>query len=260
MKLIIVLLSIFSIYLTGCGDARFLDCIDGCSTSQGPKGDTGAQGVVGAQGPQGEQGQTGLTGPQGPKGDSAQNSNSSQITENQILSLIADENDYRLGLGETMLSEGLTCYLYTITGGDRIQSSISGHNSLTGKHKVASFLYKGSFNQETTSINDGLNILPKSIQLLYKNNYYLECQGYLVITKTDYHSFELNSDDASIFYIDGSKIIDNDNAHGATLIIGEKYLRKGVHSFKLQYTQNGGNETLQLTMNNKKLNHKLYYH
>lgn len=160
-----------------------------------------------------------------------------------IANLVKAENDYREGLGQTLLSNGLSCTLYTITGGDRIQASIPGHNTLTGITQVASFTYKGiAFNQANSNVNTYLNVLPESIRSLYTNMYLLRCQGYLVVTQTGYYNFQLTSDDGSLLYIGGSKLIDNDNGHGAVTVSGQKHLRRGVHAFRLDFAQSGGGQ------------------
>lgn len=178
-----------------------------------------------------------------------------------ILNLVSAENDYREGLGQTLLANGLSCTLYTTTGGDRIQGSIAGHNTLTGLSQVASFTYKGIFNQPDSNVNTFLNVLPAPIQPLYLNNYMLRCQGQLVVTTTGYYTFDLTSDDGSLLYVDGGKLIDNDNNHGSTLVSAQKYLRRGVHAFRLDYAQTGaGNMSLILTANGSFIDPMYLFH
>lgn len=160
--------------------------------------------------------------------------------------VVADENDYRLSLGQSVLTQGaLSCTLYSVTGGDRIQASIAGHNTLTGITQVASYSYSGAFNQPDGPVSDGMNVLPPALRSTYQNMYLLRCTGYVVITENDTYAFELTSDDGSVLYVDGAKLIDNDNNHGATVATGVKALRKGVHAFRLDYAQTGaGNQAL----------------
>lgn len=175
--------------------------------------------------------------------------------------ILADENDYRLGLGQTALTAGLSCTLYTVTGGDRIQASIAGHNTLTGLVSVATYTYKGVFNQPDSPASDGMNVLPPALKSIYTNMYLLRCQGQMVVTETGYYTMSLESDDASVFYLDGSKLIDNDNNHGSTLMLGQKYLRKGVHAFRLDYAQaGGGNQSLILKANGALIDGRVYAH
>lgn len=169
--------------------------------------------------------------------------------QQDVLNLIRDENDYRIGQGQTMLSSGLTATLQTFATGDRIQASIADHNTLAGLVTVGSFTLKETFNQLQSNVNDGMNVLPLALRNTYKTNYLLRASGYIVITESDYYQFDLTSDDASVLYLDGVKLIDNDNAHGTTLKTSSKFLRRGLHSFRLDYAQNGGEQALMLYMN-----------
>jgi hypothetical protein len=199
----------------------------------------------------------GVPGPQGPAAPVAPVSS----LEADVASLLASENEYRLGLGQTALSAGLSCRLYTATGGDRIQSSIAGHNTLTGLSQVASYTFVGVFNQPNSPISDGMNVLPPALRAVYKNMYMLRCEGQIVVTKTDYYLFELTSDDASLLYVGGSKVIDNDNNHGSVTVSGMKYLRRGVHAFRVDYAQmGGGSQSLMLKVDGAFINPLLYAH
>lgn len=199
----------------------------------------------------------------GDKGDTGPGAPTPVVSDiDADIALVTDqENDYRLGLGQTMLTSGLSCTLYTITGGDRIQSSISGHNTLTGISQVATFLYAGLFAQPDSSTSTGLSVLPPALRPLYTNMYLLRCQGSIVVLDSDYYSFELTSDDGSLLYIDGAKVIDNDNNHGAITVSGMKYLRRGVHTIRLDYAQSGGgNQALVLTSGGLSIDPKFYLH
>jgi hypothetical protein len=175
--------------------------------------------------------------------------------------IIEDENDFRVGSGLSVLSPGLSCKLYTITGGSRIQSTSGSNTTLQNKVQVASYTHMGVFNQETSSINDGMNVLPSLLRGIFKNMYYLQCVGSIVITESDFNLFELTSDDASLLYINNSLVVDNDNAHGPTLKSGQRYLKKGVHTIRLDYAQTaGGQQALILEQNGDILPSRLLFH
>lgn len=185
----------------------------------------------------------------------------SPTTDTSITNLIAEENEYRAKLAQAPLTQGLACTLYTVTGGDRIQASISGHNTLIGITSVATFLLQASFNQPDAPVSDGLNVLPTTLKNLYKNMYLLRCTGYIVVTTSDYYQFDLTSDDASVLYIDGAKLIDLDNSHAPTLGSATKNLKKGIHALKLDYAQTGsGQEALILNVNGSLLPSSVMYH
>lgn len=242
----------------------------------------------------GDKGDMGPAGPQGPTGPVA---TPTPVSEEQALidELIADENDYRLSLGQTILSNGLSCTVYTInpryvnptTGastttyglsgyrtyleyGQRIQSSVNlgqGGEILTlqGLTQVMTYLYKGSgsetFNQPVSPISDGMNVLPASVRSTLLDKYMLRCQGQVVIPENGNYTFTLASDDASLLYIDGSKVIDNDNNHGVTTVSGTRSLRKGVHTFRIDYAQaGGGSQALILTANGVSIPPQYFFH
>lgn len=182
---------------------------------------------------------------------------------NSIASLVADENAYRTGLGQTALSLGLSCTLYTITGGQYIQNDATHTPTLTGVVQVATYLYDDVFNQPNASASAPVNVLPAALQAnpAYANLIKLSCQGQIVVTDTNFYDFNLSSDDGSVLYLDGARLIDNDGNHGITSKDGSKYLRKGVHAFRLDFAQTGGgNQALILTSNGSLISGAYLYH
>lgn len=211
-------------------------------------------------GQNGDTGPAGLTGPQGDTGP-VTTPNPVDPVQADINKLVQDENDYRLGLGQTMLSNGLSCTLYTVTGGDRIQASITSHNTLTGVSQVATFLLKSVMNQPDSPVSDGMNVLPAALQNIYQNMYLLRCTGQIVVTQTGMYQFDMVSDDAGLVYLDGAKLVDNDNNHGATLASGSKYLRRGVHAYRVDYAQTGaGSQALIVKANGSLVDPMYLFH
>lgn len=203
----------------------------------------------------------------GPKGDIGEPGASSSppvvsTEQEQIQALLKDENEYRSGLGQTVLTQGgLSCALYTATAGDRIQSSIAGHDTLSGLVNVANFLLTTEFNQPVAPVSDGLNVLPANVRGVYLNMFMLRCQSQMVVTATGYQLFELTSDDASVLYVNGSKTIDLDNAHGPATALGTKYMRKGVYPLRVDFAQTGGgSQALILKLNGSVFSPALYAH
>jgi hypothetical protein len=211
---------------------------------------------MGCSGPRGAIGAPGPVGPPAVTPDPVVDT-----VEEQVKAVLDEENAYRLGLGQTMLSPGLSCALSTFTSGDRIQASIAGHNTLAGLSSVGSFLLEETFNQPNASVSDGLNVLPASIRGIYLNLFLLRCQGQIVVTETGYYLFEMSSDDAGLLYVGGSKIIDLDNSHGMQTALGMKYLRKGVHAFRVDFAQSGGgSQALIVKMGGELIDPRLYVH
>lgn len=181
------------------------------------------------------------------------------VTEqNKVDAVIVDENQHRFLNGQTLLTQGLICSLYTITGG---QTILTGANQITGKTLIGTYTYKGTFNQSSVGVNEGLNVLPEPFKSTYKQMLYLTCSGQIVVTQSAYYEFSLASDDGSLLYIDGTLLLNNDGNHGVTIKSGTKYLKKGIHSFKLDYAESGsGSLALTLTSNSALVDSMYFYH
>jgi hypothetical protein len=175
-----------------------------------------------------------------------------EVTDEQtdINNLVSQENEYRNLLGQTTLTNGLTCSVQQIASGQKISNSspVSGTViSLTGTRYT--FLLNKEINQPNSSGSVVNALLPEALRPSYVGlNYLIRCEGFLVVRETGYYGFELNSDDGSILTVDGTQVVNNDGNHGMTLKKGFKFLRRGVRSFKLEYAQTGsGNFGLILT-------------
>jgi len=207
--------------LTGCG--------------KGDQGDTGAQGPQGAQG---------IQGPTGPA------ASPSPVADSDIADVLengAHGNAYRLGLGQTELSPGLSCQVVHVSAGQCLSNSTSGSAACVGQPTVTTtgttytYLYDGAFDQPS-SPSGATNLLPTAIQSLFVgNNYRIICQGQLVVTTPGWYSFEDQSDDGSIIYLDGATLYnDGNHALNTTPVTQAVYFTRDVHSFQVQYAQTGG--------------------
>lgn len=205
----------------------------------------------------------------GPKGDKGDPGTPTTPTltpfEKEVTQLLQDENDYRLGLGQSILSSGLSCSVQLITSGQFLSNS--SPNFVSGQQIVLSgspftYLYKSDFNQPDSAGSVPNSLLPTAIQPLFlSQNYKITCSGQLIVVESGWYNFELNSDDGSILNVSGSNIIYNDGNHGMTLKTGLKYLHKGVTPFSLTYAQTGGgNFGLIMRMNGLLINPIQYAH
>lgn len=187
-------------------------------------------------------------------------------TQDDINYLVDDENNYRLGLGQTVISEGLSCSVTEVVSGSWLSTSSPGYPgsgliSTTGK-PTYNYLYKGDFNQTNSLSSAPIILLPTQLRSLYAGkNFKISCSGYIVVLETDYYSFSLNSDDGSLLSVDGAQVISNDNNHGMTLVTRSKFLRRGIRAFSLQYAQTGGgNFGLILNADGASIDPRFYYH
>lgn len=77
-------------------------------------------------------------------------------------------------------------------------------------------------------------------------NVVISYQGFLPIKKTGKYSFRLGSDDGSILYLDGKKLIDNDGVHPNTSKEASLDLQAGMHAIRVDWFEKGGEEVLAL--------------
>ena len=79
-----------------------------------------------------------------------------------------------------------------------------------------------------------------------KENVGLRLEGYIKIDKEDVYQFYLASDDGSRLFISGEEVIDHDGLHGNDEKQGAIALKKGYHSFRLDFIQATGGIDLKL--------------
>ncbi len=71
--------------------------------------------------------------------------------------------------------------------------------------------------------------------------------SYLLIDESGPYRFTLSSDDGSVLYIDGVKVVDNDGSHSGTIKYGFIGLEKGYHHLQLHYFEDYSGQSLNLT-------------
>ncbi len=67
--------------------------------------------------------------------------------------------------------------------------------------------------------------------------------GGLKVPSDGNYSFSMESDDGSLFFIDGNLIIDNGGGHGPATISNNVNLTAGVHTFEVQFYEDFGGES-----------------
>lgn len=71
-------------------------------------------------------------------------------------------------------------------------------------------------------------------------------RGYFNAPKTGAYHFSLESDDGSLLFLDGVKVVDNDGDHGMVEKSEIAYLQQGWHSLKVVYFNSGGGYGLKV--------------
>jgi len=68
-----------------------------------------------------------------------------------------------------------------------------------------------------------------------EDNFGIQFEGKIKIPKDGSYEFILASDDGSLLYIDGKKIVDNDGLHGKVRKTGKVELKAGMHTIRVDY-------------------------
>jgi mono/diheme cytochrome c family protein len=88
------------------------------------------------------------------------------------------------------------------------------------------------------------------------SDYALRFEGYLNIEQEGKYTFVLTSDDGSVLWIDGKKVVDNDGVHPVKTTEGSVKLTKGVHQVTIGYFQGGGEDVLEAQYEGPGLNRR----
>ncbi|CAE7940333.1 unnamed protein product, partial [Symbiodinium necroappetens] len=79
------------------------------------------------------------------------------------------------------------------------------------------------------------------------NNFCLRCKGYLSTKKSGHYKFYTASDDGSLLYLNGAKVVDNNGCHGEQEKSSEdKYLSAGIYELVVEMCEMGGGEALKV--------------
>jgi PA14 domain len=170
------------------------------------------------------------------------------VVVDEVARVVDEVNTLRLNQGSAPLVPGLVCSLYNNTGAAGVFPNSATAFPASLPSAVGSWVYLGDINQPDSSVSDGLNILPVALRSVYKTDYALRCSGQLVVTKSDYYSFSLRSDDAGLLYVGGSLVTGLNTLHAPTATTGVKFLARGIHSIRVDYMQDSGQQSLQLNV------------
>lgn len=80
------------------------------------------------------------------------------------------------------------------------------------------------------------------------NHFGIRFEGFLKFDGRGSYTFALGSDDGSVLYVNGLKIIDNDGIHPHSVKEGRARPGEGVHHIRVDYFEQAGEESLTLEM------------
>jgi hypothetical protein len=82
--------------------------------------------------------------------------------------------------------------------------------------------------------------------LEYPGIFGLVVEGYIKVPVKGIYTLSTNTNDGSILYVHGERIVDNDGGHGARERKGQVALKPGFHPLRLEYFQMGGGKLLEV--------------
>lgn len=118
--------------------------------------------------------------------------------------------------------------------------------------------YEGNWNKvpEFEKLNPKLETAAKSFDLKAiklengqppKSNFAVRYQGLIDVPEAGEYRFWTKSDDGSVLFIDGKKVVDNDGIHAPQEKQGTVELEKGRHTFQVGVIQGGGGYELSVS-------------
>jgi len=133
------------------------------------------------------------------------------------------------GRKDVDLEDGLECdYFY-----DQSQCQVPDLGTLTPAHRVTVpeiYMTHGKF----PDVRQG-------------DQFCTRCTGRLVTKKEGSYKFFLASDDGSLMYLNGEKVVDNNGCHGEQERgSGDKFLKPGAHDIVVDMCERGGGEVLKM--------------
>ncbi len=210
---------------------------------------------------------------QGPKGEPGQwyekevivNPETLSPQEQAIKDVLEEENSYRQMMGQTMLTKGLSCVVSKFVSPaypTTIYATQYNSNKVGTTKTAFTFTLDSYINQLESPVSDGMILMPEQFRMDPKHQswYLMRCTGHIVVTETNYYNFELSADDGAILTVSGSQVVNIDGHHSIQTGQGTKMLRKGVHSFKLEYLQGQGSQALILKAGNELINPMYFVH
>ena len=96
-------------------------------------------------------------------------------------------------------------------------------------------------------VNEGVIDHFEVSQLKMQDDHFgLVLKGQIHIPSSGDYTFFTTSDDGSLLYINNQLVVDNDGDHGPMTRSGNIELKKGMHTFKVEYFENIGGELLEV--------------
>ena len=93
-------------------------------------------------------------------------------------------------------------------------------------------------------VEQGIMVEPSIAKARQADHFGYTFKGVINVPEDGVYTFGTKSDDGSVLYIDGVKVVDNDGSHAAITATGRIALKKGFHTYELQYFEDYEGEHL----------------
>jgi hypothetical protein len=140
----------------------------------------------------------------------------------------------RAGLSVATLA-ALACFCASEALGGTIVTTVWSSFTDTGTNIIFSGVVQGTLtsSQIQFATDTGYNWHPFSI------SFASDSLGTLIVPSSGTYTFQLNSDDGSYLFIDGSLVVNNGGNHFPQVMNGSAFLTPGMHPFEVQFQENG---------------------
>lgn len=139
-------------------------------------------------------------------------------------------------------SKNITCSVYDITGMG--VSVIPDFDTIN--NDAAGVIDVSTINNPTTNDTELFPMFVGTSVEALKVSFAIDCQARLIVPVDGAYQFNLTSDDGSILYVGGKKVIDNDGAHGNVTKTANVNLTKGTTRIRVTYYEGLGPKSLML--------------
>ena len=148
-------------------------------------------------------------------------------------------------------------YPSAITSDDEAIAPLPARQESVSRQGVSYIYYEGKFKHtdhfKTQGVKKGEGVM-KNFSISdapAKDHFGYEFTSYIRIPKTGVYNFYLYSDDGSLLYIDGQRIIDNNGSHSAARKGGKVALEEGLHEIRLLYFEDYMGQELKVKMSSR---------
>ena len=142
-----------------------------------------------------------------------------------VMAMLVTQDDKTVLGSSRKLASSLEGRIYLLEPGT---SRLPDFSQLTPVGKV----YATELNVSPRSFTDGFPGVVDRFEW-----FAIDYHGKFNLARSGKYSFRLTSDDGSLLFIDGEKIIDNDGLHPPRATEGSKHLAYGLHQIRVQYFQ-----------------------